>query len=73
MYLGQGQKGVQMKKTVFTLIIASVIGIVVGARVFASAPQSCVVDSTFNRVECCTHMTADGNCAVGQNVTVYNI
>ena len=62
-----------MKKLFFVSIITSFIGIVIGARVFASAPQSCVVDSTFNRVECCAHITADGQCAVGQTVTVYNM
>lgn len=62
-----------MKKTVFTLIIASVIGIVIGANLFVAAPQSCVVDTTFNRVECCVHITADGHCAVGQDVTLFNI
>ncbi len=62
-----------MKKTVFALIIASVIGIVIGANLFAAAPQSCVVDTTFNRVECCQHITAAGHCATGQTVTVYNM
>ena len=62
-----------MKKLFFVSFIASFIGIVIGARVFASAPQSCVVDSNFNRVECCANVTADGHCAVGQDVTVFNI
>lgn len=62
-----------MKKLFFISFITSVIGIVIGANLFAAAPQSCVVDTTFNRVECCVHITADGHCAVGQDVTLFNI
>lgn len=62
-----------MKKLFFVSIVTSFIGIVIGANLFAAAPQSCVVDTTFNRVECCVHITADGHCAVGQDVTLFNI
>ena len=62
-----------MKKLLFVSIITSFIGVVIGANVFATAPQTCHLDPTFNRVECCVHVTADGHCAVGQDVTIYNI
>lgn len=62
-----------MKKLFFISFITSVIGIVIGTNLFAAAPQSCVVDTTFNRVECCVHIAADGHCAVGEDVMLFNI
>lgn len=62
-----------MKKALLFSIIASVFVVIVGACCSGNASQTCHLDSTFNRVECCTHITADGNCAVGQDVIIYNI
>lgn len=63
------------KRTKIRVIIASafIFGIVVGWASMSQSLKQCVADPNFHRVECCHKLTADGHCAVGQSVDVYNV
>ena len=56
-----------------TVISALVFGFILGIATMHNMAQHCVADPNFHRVECCTKLTTDGHCAVGQRVELYNV
>lgn len=61
------------KQTIFAIIFGVFIGIIIGALIDGEKHTMCVPDPTFHRVECCNKLSANGHCAVGQSVMIYNI
>ena len=54
-------------------IMVLFVGIVIGAASVSKRYEQCVPDPTFHRIECCNKLSANGRCAIGQTVQLYNI
>lgn len=61
------------RQIIFSIIFGAFIGLIIGILIFGEKHDYCVPDSEFNRIECCVKITANGHCAVGQPVAIYNI
>lgn len=56
-----------------TFLFGVFVGCAAISLFFGNRPEQCVADPTFSRIECCTHISPDGHCAVGQRIKLYNV